>query len=486
MQRRAGRVRVGTMLLCASLLVARAAGEAGGAAADVESERAAVRQELMAQLEGLAAWCAKQKVFLKRQEVYEWMLRLDPENADARRGLGWIKDKDGQWRPKEHRVPPVDHDKEAASEFALRRAEVAAGFAGALFALLDGHADELSAEERESLLDDVLRVDPDNARAHDLRGEAKLADRWVLVETVAAKQRRGELREMVRTAFRTVPKARARTPDAKERGFGIEWTAVYTSPLVRSLGTGSEEEVRRLTEAMWATRSYFNAALGAGADFPEDFTVYSLARSSDKLAFLTNHPSIGPEYREFLLRCDGSGIQGSGDLAHWAPDELRRLDGLVRQAITWLFAEGFGILPGQGWAVEGFGLYLTRELVGTRLSWFVRPSEYLNQEDDLALQARLLDSRTNWMNEAHRVLNGKGRPRLAFLLGKDVNRLTAEDLLYSYVLAAYLLEAESTRLPDLLARIGAGTPAVEAFEAVFGEPPEELGAHVRRWLGERY
>ena len=131
------------------------------------------------------------------------------------------------------------------------------------------------------------------------------------------------------------------------------------------------------------------------------------------------------------------------------------------------------------------GVYLTRELVGTRLTWYVKPSEYLVEEDDNALRARMLDTRSNWMNEALKVLESEERPNLALLLGRDVNQLTTEDLLYSYVLCAYLLEAEGDRFPRILTKIGEGSPSVEVLEEVLELSLPKLEERVIRWLKER-
>jgi hypothetical protein len=75
---------------------------------------------------------------------------------------------------------------------------------------------------------------------------------------------------------------------------------------------------------------------------------------------------------------------------------------------------------------------------------------------------------------------------LAFLVGKDVNQLTTEGLLYAYVLAAYLIEAESDRIPAIFTRIGKGEASVAVLESEFGLTLEQLGLRVRRWLAERH
>lgn len=371
-------------------------------APDLDEEREAARVELVAALEELAVWAGKKKLFAKRADVYRRLLHFEPEHEEALRGLGYTKDKDGGWKEPKAKRPPRDFDKAAAKEFDERSAAVAETYATALLGLIERYGEELSPRDRRAVIDDVLHADPDDARARALIGEARLGDAWVLVETARAKERRPQIKDLVRKAFRKVPKAERVEPNAKEQVFDLRWKGVYATPLVRSLSTGSAEEAERMTQAMAASLSLFNDALGAEASLPEELTVYTLANEGDKEAFLGKHPAIDDEYRKFLSQLEGSGIMDSDDFAQWSPDPLRRLDSLVRISIMWMFVDGFGVTPKTGWAFEGFGLYLTRELVGTRLTWFVRPSEYLVAAEDNALQARLLDTRTNWkIGRAH-------------------------------------------------------------------------------------
>lgn len=266
---------------------------------------------------------------------------------------------------------------------------------------------------------------------------------------------------------------------------GLAWSAVYTSPVGRSLGTGSTAEIEKLNQAMWVTYEYFNSTFSSKAKLPKNLTVFTLASPADGMAFVDAHPDVDDEYREFLRTLEGSGIRGTGDFAQWSSDEQRRLDGLVRQALAWLFASGFEIFPKHGWAFEGFGLYLTRELVGTRLTWFAGPSTNMPAAQEQALRRRLLDPTCNWMNEAYEVVKRPQRPQLNLLLEKDVSEMSPEDLLYSYVLAAYLVEAESVKLPTILTKMGQGTKSATAIEAELGINVLELDRRLRRWLSER-
>jgi len=451
----------------------------------LDEAREAARVELVASFETLAEWAGKKKLFAKRADVYLQLIHFQPGHEVALRGLGYTKDKNGEWKEPKEKRPPRDFDKTAAKEFDERNAAITEAYFGALLGLLEGHGDDVTPKQRSAIVTDLLFADPDDARARALIGEARLDGAWVLVETARAKARRPVIKDLVRKAFRQVPPAEVVEPSAKEAAFGLRWKGVYASTLVRSLSTGSAKEAERMTQAMAASLSLFNDSTGAEAELPPNLTVYTLANEGDKETFLGAHPDVDDEYRKFLAQLEGSGIMESDDFAQWSEDPLRRLDSLVRISIMWMFVDGFEVTPKTGWAFEGFGLYLTRELVGTRLTWFVRPSEYLVKAEDNALQARLLDTRTNWMAEALKVLSKPKRPNLPIFLGKDVNQLTTEELLYSYVIAAYLLEAYPEAIPKILGRIGGGEASALVLEQELGRSMEELPAHLLRWLDER-
>lgn len=451
----------------------------------LDEEREAARVELVASFEVLAEWAGSKKLFAKRAGVYRQLVHFEPGHEVALRGLGYTKDKNGDWKEPKGKRPPRDFDKVAAKTFDERNVAVTELYLVTLLGLLERYGEEVTPQQRSAVVEDLLFADPNDERARALIGEARQEGAWVLLETVRAKAQRPKIKDLVRKAFRGVAKAEVVEPNAQEAAFGLRWKGVYATPLVRSLGTGSAKEAERMTQAMAASLSLFNDALGAEATLPSELTVYTLANEGEKDVFLGAHPGIDDEYRKFLTQLEGSGIMGTDDFAQWAADPLRRLDSLVRISIMWMFVDGFGVTPKTGWAFEGFGLYLTRELVGTRLTWFVRPSEYLVKAEDNALQERLLDTRTNWMNEALKVLSKPKRPNLPIFLGKDVNQLTTEELLYSYVLAAYLLEAYPERIPKILRRIGEGESSVPVLEQELGRPMAELPAHLLRWLGER-
>jgi hypothetical protein len=163
-------------------------------------------------------------------------------------------------------------------------------------------------------------------------------------------------------------------------------------------------------------------------------------------------------------------------------DPAKRLDGAVRHTLIHLLRNAYGIDDRQGWVWEGLGLYLTRELVGTRYTWFV---SVLPDPAQDARRVGLLMPASNWMNEALKLFEGSNPPSLAFTGGRELSQMHVEDMLCAYALAAYFIEGRPQETPDLLRRIGSGDTTAAAVQALFKSSMEDLQERVTRWLKER-
>ena len=76
-------------------------------------------------------------------------------------------------------------------------------------------------------------------------------------------------------------------------------------------------------------------------------------------------------------------------------------------------------------------------------------------------------------------------PDWKLLLAKDVNQMDPVDLIWSYVLAAFVLEAYPHKANALLVRIGKSESSADALVAELGIPIDELAIRVQRYAHER-
>ncbi len=460
-----------------------AAQDGGDPAAGYAEARAELETALVTRLEEFAEWCTKSKLYGERDRAWRLILEYDPNHAAAHKGLGHRKNKTGKWIEGNSRRPPKNRSDEHLAEVPKRWGEAVTPFRDGLLDLLDEHSEGLSPADRELVLNEILAIDPDDPRVRAIRGEVKLGDRWVMPETASGKKRRPAMKALVQAGREGAPRPERLTPSQE---LSVDWTSAWSTPLLRVYTTGEEREALDTANAVHAARELFNGALGVEAAYPKTFRIFLLADPAEKETLLLNHPDLTATDRAFLERVEGAGIPHTGDFCHWANNVEQRVDGIVRISLNWLLRDAFDLDTKQGWVHEGFGLYLARNVVGTRLNWFAQPSRYLPKKKDDEFRARLYDKATNWMNEAHLMFQRDERPSFRSFLNKNVNALTSEELLFSYVIAAYLLEGRPDETPELLRRIGErSAPQAQVIEEVLGMDVDAFDARVRGWLAER-
>jgi hypothetical protein len=305
---------------------------------------------------------------------------------------------------------------------------------------------------------------------------------WVLPETPRAKERRAEMLEAVRAAFERAPPVQPAELTERERKIPLQFKA-FAAPGLRVVGTSGEEELRLAAQAMLALQAFVQAVFATSHALPADCTVF-LFDARELPVFSANHPSLPPAARAQFEMQEGGGVPGTSDFAFWTGDTQRRVDGIVRLALGYWLSGAFQIEVRTGWAYEGFGLVLTRALVRSRLTWLATAATAPDPKT-MALRQRLIDPKTNWMDEGLRMLQEKRQPALAELVRKDASELTTEEVLYSYTLATYLLEAHPDVVAKVLKRLGTGYPGIPALCEALGMDAPALERRLERWLTER-
>ncbi len=455
----------------------------GQEAKDWRAERQKVLDHSVATLESLVDWCNTNEVFAERDKLFRAILRIDPNNFRAHKGLKHVQASDGSWTPPSSPIVSKNFNHEATIKFADKLRTATRATCDELFALID--TDALAGADRDLVEQDVLAFDPDNARIHTERGEAKLGDAWVLSETIAAKKHRPEIKELVRRAVADAPQPEHCDVQEDERALGVNWACAVRTPHVHVLSTGALDEASQLARYASATADLVRSLFDDKATDALHLTIYVIGSADDKRSFLAHHPAIDPAQRDALQKMSSVGLTSDGDFMTSAATAEQRLDTVVRQTLAHFFRVDLHLDPDVGWAFEGFGIYLTRELCGTRMTWYVLPDKADAVEKDL--RARLMRKDCNWMNEAHELLESARRPDLAVLVTKGIDALSLEDLLYSYVLTAYLLEARGGDAPAILARIGEKHASIDkVLGETLGLEPAALDLRVRRWLSERH
>ncbi len=460
-----------------AVLVLAFAGAAGAQIADFETQREEAQSALVTRLHDYADWCKEMRLFQSRECAFLRLIELDPDDAVARKGLGYSKKGDGVWVPPKKPKEYKDFDRGGLEEQPARLAAALDPYLETMRAFL---ADpQLAADQRLVVVQGILFANPDDPEIRAERGEVHAGDRWVLAETATSLRRRASLAGEVRAALSSDEGLEPAQADEREAAFGLDWTAVVATPDARVCGTVPSEEVWNAARVLTATIRVFGAALGE-AGLPEGTLVVLLQGPDDRNAFLNGHAGLDDATRDAMRNGPGGWIPGTNEVAYWSDDPVKRIDGLVRMVIAYLLGDGFGVTTVHHWIHEGFGLYLTDALVGTHMTWFVSPVDDIGVG---SLQEEMIES-TDWRRLAFDRFQDAGHPQFRELLSKPPSEYLVADVLYTFVVAAFLIEGRPEETRAVLEALGKGGESPEVLPAEIGYRLGDIDARIMRWLDE--
>lgn len=475
-------IRIVAAALALFLFPAHAPAIGSSPAADgFEEIHAAARTALVGRLLVLAQWCHDNELFEDRDRAWRAVIEIDTDNLEARKGLRYARNADGSWKEPAPR-PAKNRNPAALDKLSAKRAEAIGPFRDAMLAEIE--KDKVSLEVRKGVFNEILTIDPDDEAVHHLMGESRGEAGWVLNETATGKTRRGALKAAIEAAKATTPKSNPATPTDDDKALFSTWNCGAEIENVRVLATGDATQCEKISKGCVVTAAAYEAVFGTPPSYSPGFTIYVVAKPGEKEAFIGKIPGIDDAQRAVLKRTIGGGIPGTWKIAVFEPEPSRMLDCSVRHALAHLLYRGFKIGTNNAWAFEGVGLYLTREICGTRLTWFAS-GKGVAGEGKNSPRGKLMAASSNWMNEALQTLSKDPAPDLAKVLDVDLPNMSVDDMLISYALAAYLVEGRPQETPAVLKAIGEGSKSAEALHAALGLTVPELQQRLAQWLKER-
>lgn len=448
-----------------------------------------VREQLKGKLHDMAGYCTSRKLFGARYDIYELIVALWPDDAVARKsngyedtGSGWSKQ--GRKRPRNL----------AASGIPALRAlqdETAAWYLQAIDEASKALPPGLAAAWRARSVGTAVQIAPNNealrARGGEVKGKGADGKRgWILVETKHSRQRRAKLRKAAAKALKNAPKPKKDVARDGEQSSTVTWKTVIAGKRARVTGTTPPEELAQILRNVEATYPFFDAAFGRTADPIRGLTVHVVDNIGTGNVYLAEQPGVEQGWLKFVTPLISVWIPKSSRVLVKSPDPDTRLEAGPRMVMSAHMGRRFGIHSKMGWAVEGFGLYLTWHIAGTRLINAVRQSQYGESEEKVDLARRLRETGTDWVAEGRALVNGSDAPDLRLLLGKTVNTMTPEDILYSYLLAMWLVEGHRDKLGGFLPAIAAVKDADYdlAFAEHLGFDVASAERRLKRWMNE--
>ncbi len=445
------------------------------------------RNEMIDGLEELAKWCTKAKLLKTRNKLYERLLQIDPDHATARKWLRYAK-RDGKWmRPRPYREPR-DYQREYLPAFRKRHAALLTRVVAPLLEAIRAGP----AARRAEALDAAIRYAPEDSAVRKLNGEVKHGGRWVLRETLTALKRRRTLQNLAAKALRAVPEPKESSLTATEKRLGLTWRAVRQGQWWRGVATTDERELRNALRACDASAGFIAAALPdkkrllSGTGMTRfNYGLYLLDGRIQGTTFCDAHPKFTERERKFSARLAGTHVPGTRQQVAWNSTERGRHDSSTRTAVAVCLGLRYGKTP--GWVAEGFGMYLSHHLTGTRLTTFVERSRYArdnNAKQKIDLWVRMQARGSDWLDLAREAREPKP-PDLRFLMQKGLNQMDVNDLLHSYAVAAFFIEGRPRQASRFLAAVCGEKPDIDqALASVCDLSVPRLNARVGRWLKE--
>lgn len=453
--------------------------------ATAAAQGAAARADLVTDLEKLAMWCAHHKLIGSRNQIYEAVLVLRPDHAEARKWLRY-RIQGGEWvRAKGYR-PPRDRNEDALPTFRAKRREVVDRFLARL--------KDAPLRVRQDGLRIAIAVAPDDAALRKAHDEMKVDGAWLLRESVVAKERRPELAQIARDLLKEVPEPKPVPITPAEKKLGIAWKDALQGEWWRFLGTTATAETKHALRVADATAPFLAEALpdpGRPISIPNlrrrGFGVYYLTNQAQGLALVKEHPGFSDAQRRFAQSVFAAWVPKTRQLINWYNERATRVESTARLALDFLMVMRYGEID-RGWMREGFGIYLGAKLTGTHLIWFVQPSDYARTDQDKDRERKLSQEmrapKADWLKLA-RDLRAEKPPDLRFLTGKRLNQMTAEDLIHAHALAAYLIEGHPDRVSNFLAKYATnGHDLDAALGSELGLSFPDVETRLGRWLEE--
>ena len=440
--------------------------------------------DLVTELDRHAIWCdRKGGLDLERDRACVLILAFDPDHKQARKFLGYRKDKRGRWERRKVYIEPTNRNRKRESEAVERGEEIRASFVHAASTIWEIAGGASTSAERQRLFRDVLRVDPDCRWAHERNDEVFRDDRWYLRESPIAHQRNQEIAAAARRAH-----AEGKTPvraevKQHERAIELEWTDAYMGRTWRVAGTVPVGELELMVRVAEAAPAVFDAGLGKGAHPGGERIIYLFSRDSEATALLAAQSGIDEVERKRLAAIDEPSfwmVPGKVLVVCAGTPDQRAAATVMALYRTSLQAR-FGIDRNQGWLWHGVPAYLCYQLTGVRQ---IAPDARSGNEQEAQWIDDLNKPGSNWRGITSRLLESRNAPALDDVTGRAVDQLDARGLLVSYALAAYVIEAHPQRVGTILNDLGKGRSADEVLRQHLGMDLEALAIRLPRWLDE--
>ena len=350
-----------------------------------------------------------------------------------------------------------------------------AGYREAVTAVLDASPD-LASSRREELLERVVDLMPDDEELRKSRGDVRDGSRWVLAETVEARQRRKAIAEEVRAAFRGAESLRPHTSGLSD---GWAW-ACDVGPRVVT-GDTPIEEGQRAAQVAAATEAFLKGLLGLKDGTARGRSLYVFADPATGRKWVRKNEH-DPDALPGLDDVSSLWLK-NGDLIILGKTRDDRINSIAQQ-LTDATLKLATSRESLAWVTQGTTQRLLWRLLGQHGRPFV-VFEGTDRPDDAIDRTALPDRDASWDRAAFAAYDRAHVADFRSLFTRAINAFRPSDVLLAYGLSAYLLEARPEQFVEFLQAASTLSGADEVCQSVFRLDADVLYWRVRRWLSEQ-
>ena len=443
-----------------------------------DDSRAKIALELAPALEELVAWCQDQRLYQARNELSLALLHFDPEHEKARRLLGYKKNRDGTWRAP--RVPARGRNsgKKHLEELVLRLKETLQPFCDRLLRLHNDGTSHNAA--RNKIVADLLALRPDSEEYRKLDGEVQDDGEWILVETLAIRERREFITNSADQALVDGGEPQPDPLSHSEASAKLDWQNGWNTPHFRVQGTVDSKELKRVAEHLEACVPFYQEVMKPKRPWAGRLTAYLLTSRTEVKTALGARSASG----KTLSMTDVGRVWALPELGliiSMKPTPEGRLDSVVRFAMGFLSYAHIGSPPES--LDEGLMLYLGQKISTTTLTWAFNTDRYSGSKKK-SIKSDLFAENADWLRAARELLASGQRPETHKLLYTTLNAMTEIDYVFSFALAAYLIEGRPQDGVAFLHAMGHRSRPEEALEKTTNLTFQSLDERLVRWLAE--
>lgn len=452
------------------------------AQADADEDAAPI-DDVVKGLESFGKWLHTFDLDATKRRIARLIIEYEPDHRRARKWLGYKRNKGGRWKRDERWEPKPDRKARAFQRIPSKRKSYLERPAGELWSWIQARGSKLEAVERKRLVHLLTLIMPGTPEYEEAYGAVKTSSGYLLPESVRFLQSKRPFRSAVRSHLGRIGHGKRATISKTVARLSSGWTlGIEVGPVTVISQGGEATEVAKIASSIAALDRFFRKTWGIEEGTAlKPFTVLVMP-DRDKVDAMIDRFDVKDSRKEYLKQFSGFWAPGTHCVVEAASSAPRRIDGAVRQAVSRGFQSHYSNLDDMVGISQGVETYLSECFTGTRLTIFVKQTRYTTKNGETE---RILSDDDDWFQIARERLDNGALPSIFQALSCSLNSMTSDELLTSYVLAAYLMEGRTEPWGKWMSALEDKAPRFEdGLIAAFGMDIKTLQARLHRWLRE--